>query len=1149
MSEKLKIKRKTFKKYKEELIEVPDLIEVQKKSFEWFLQEKLPRDKREVQGLEEVFQSIFPIKSNDGEVELIYKGYDVEPPKHTPEECIAKNLTYSAKIKAYFAIKNNKTGEVFEKAVYVGEVPYITDNGHFIVNGTERVVVTQIYKSPGVMFSVEGDEYIAKIVPDKGTWIEIGILGKKQLMYFKYNGKRKIPLTTFLFALGYSRQDILNIFFNPVKKAVESIRPGEYIIAHDVIVDGNNIIKAGTRLTETEINLLTQNDIKTVNVIEENSLNYYYPLYNTLEKDDTEMIDAMRKLLVILKSGNISTYAQLSEDKLKKEIEQSLLSHKKFDLGKVGRYKLVARLYKDLEEKEKEKLLGIRDLTREDIIRTIKVLIKVYNGEDTVDDADHLSNKRIRGVGEILTQVLKKHFQKIQRVLEDKLSTEENPEEVLHYIVGMKPIQSVSYDFFGLNPLSQFMDQTNPLAELTHKRRVTAAGPGGVSRERAGFEIRDIHHSHYGRLCPIETPEGQNIGIILSQAIYTKPNEYGFLQTPYRVVENGKVTNKVVYLTALEEEDYYIAAATEEIDENGMLKNNLVHVRFRGGFLLVPREQVQLMDLSAKQVFSISTSLIPFLEHDDANRALMGSNMQRQAVALLKPEPPIVGTGIERVVAKQSGYAVVAKNPGIVEKVNSLEIVIKRDDGERDIYKLKKFKGSNKDTLINQKPIVKVGDRVEAGEIIADGPCMKNGELALGTNLLVAFMPWYGYNYEDAIIISERLVKEDILTSIHIITYETVVKETRAGKEELTPNVPGVPREALRNLDENGIVRIGAFVKPGDVLVGKTAPKTEVVDTPEYRLLKAIFGEKAKDVKDTSLKVPHGEYGIVIGVDIFDRDEVELPPGVEKLIKVYVAQKRKIKVGDKISGRHGNKGVIAKIAPIEDMPFLPDGTPVDIVLNPLGVPSRMNLGQLFETLLGWAGIKLGRYYACPVFEGATEEELKAELREAGLPEDGKVWLRDGLTGEYFKYPVTVGYMYVMKLVHMVEDKIHARSTGTYSLITQQPLGGRAHFGGQRLGEMEVWALEAFGAAHTLQEMLTVKSDDIDGRKRIYEKIIQGLPTLEATIPESFKVLVSELRGLCLDVKVYDKHGRRIPITEREEKIIKEESKLGFKLIK
>jgi len=1163
--------RISFTKHKNKA-PLPDLLDIQLRSFKDFLQMDKKINERENKGLEYVFRSFFPIEGANGEIVIEYVGYEVGNCKYTEEECFDKNLTYSVPIKAIFRLIDRKTGEIKEKDIYIGDFPLMTKRGTFIFNGAERVVVNQIYKSPGVLFSYKNKEFSSKIVPEKGSWLEFIVDAKKDLMYVRIDSRRKILVTMFLRSLGMSTQDIINAFFKIRKIDLSRIDKDEAItrlvgkyVAEDVLDDENNmLVGAVEKLFPNTIDQLYQKGRTVIKIIDPKTVVENRPLVSTLEKDDTKdaLNKAIKKIYSILHPGEAAPL-----ESIMKEINNMFFSPKMYDLGEVGRYKLVLKLYPDASPEERKALIEQRTLSFEDIVRTLQHLIKVYNRQTNLDDVDHLGNRRVRNVNELLVNQLMSAFAKVEKSIHEKLSSREIEDLTPQSIIAIKPIVSALNDFFGMSQLSQFMDQTNPLSELTHKRRLSALGPGGLSRDRAGFEVRDVHNTHYGRVCPIETPEGPNIGLIVSLATYANINSYGFLETPYFAVKNGKVTNEIVYLSATEEENYYIAQANIKLSEKGEILEDFVQARYRVEFVLVPKEKIQLMDVSPKQIFSVSASIIPFIEHDDANRALMGSNMQRQAVPLLQWEAPIVGTGMEEYVAKDSRAVVLSEVEGKVAKVDSTHIVIQDNKKNLHQYNLVKFRRTNQDTSFNQKPVVSEGDYVKKGQLLADGFASDNGELALGRNILVAFMPWHGYNYEDAVLISERLLKNDDFTSIYTTVFECKALETKLGSEEITNEIPNVGEDALRNLDENGIIRVGAYVKPGDILVGKVTPKGEPTETPEFRLLHAIFGEKAKDVRDTSLRVPHGEGGVVVDVKVFSSEQGdELPPGVLKLVKIYMAKKRKIKPGDKIAGRHGNKGVISRVLAEEDMPFLPDGTPVDIVLNPLGVPSRMNIGQLFDSLLGMAGWKLGVKYECPVFEGATLEEIEEQIEEANekikkellrerkaygesekeilkyfervkLSKDGKFVLRDGRTGEFFKKPVFVGVMYIMKLHHMVDDKIHARSVGPYSLVTQQPLRGKANFGGQRLGEMEVWALEAYGAANLLQEMLTIKSDDTDGRVRIYEGVIKGKYTASPGIPESFNVLVQELRGLALDIQVYDKNGKRVPLNDKEKELI------------
>ncbi len=1076
--------RRSFAKISE-ILDVPNLIDIQKKSYEWFRTE----------GLREVFEDISPIEDYSGDLAVEFGEHKWQDPKYDVDECKEKDMTYSCPLFVTVRFINRKTGEMIEQEVFMGDFPLMTEKGTFIINGTERVVVSQLVRSPGVYFSKELDRttdkelYYAKIIPSRGAWLEFET-DKRDVIGVRIDRKRRQPATVLLRAMGYEDNDqILSLF------------------------DGSPIIEA------------------------------------TLERDHTSsreeaLMDIYRKL----RPGEPPT-----ADTALTLLDNLFFNRKKYDLAKVGRYKLNKKLGLDIP-------LNVTVLTPEDILETIRYLLRIMPSEiEDVDDIDHFGNRRVRSVGELIQNQVRIGLSRMERVVKERMTTQEAEAITPQNLINIRPEVAAIKEFFGSSQLSQFMDQTNPLAGLTHKRRLSALGPGGLSRERAGFEVRDVHPSHYGRMCPIETPEGPNIGLIGSLATYARVNEFGFIETPYRRVEKGRVTDEVVYLTADEEEKYVIAQANAPVDKRGRLIGPTVLCRTKEAVKAVHPEEVDFMDVSPRQIVSVATALIPFLEHDDANRALMGSNMQRQAVPLLRSEAPLVGTGMEYRAAKDTGEVLCAKAAGVVTYVDANRIEITRKDGTVDVYKVAKFRRSNQGTCVNQKPIVDEGDEVEEGQVIADGPCTDHGELALGKNLLVAFMPWEGYNYEDAIIVSERMVYDDVLSSIHIEEHEIDARDTKLGPEEITRDIPNVSEDMLKNLDERGIIRIGAEVGPGDILVGKVTPKGETELTAEERLLRAIFGEKAREVRNTSLKVPHGESGKVIDVKVFSREAGdELPPGVNEMVRVYVAQVRKISDGDKLAGRHGNKGVISKILPVEDMPFLADGTPVDIVLNPLGVPSRMNIGQILETHLGWAAHegwpKKGKnkvdgpvYVSTPVFNGAREDEIREALREAGLPEDGKTVLYDGITGEPFDHPITVGYIYMMKLLHLVDDKIHARSTGPYSLVTQQPLGGKAQFGGQRFGEMEVWALEAYGAAYTLQELLTVKSDDVMGRVKVYEAIVKGDNIPEPGIPESFKVLVKEMQALCLNVEVLSETGEEIEIKETDEDLLRTAEDLGIDL--
>jgi len=1300
--------RYSFAKIKE-VISIPNLIEVQRRSFEQFLQKDVPPERREEIGLQGVFTSIFPITDYEGSAELQFVKYGFGEPKYTPEECREKGMTYSVPLKVTLRLvvwDKQTTGsksirDIKEQEVYLGEIPLMTEQGTFIINGTERVVVSQLHRSPGVFFDSDKGKthhsgkvlYSARLIPYRGSWLEFEF-DSNDILYVRIDRRRKFLVTVLLRAIGYgTNEEILSLFYS---RDTVHVRDGEILIevnapglmsfrvSRDIQDPASKevIIHAGKKLTKGVLKRLQALKLKEVPVVREDLygrilakdvidertgevlaecaetldeglvekfLQQGVPHFDILSAQDTREVFEIRETLLKdstrrVEDALVEIYRRMRPgdpptiESCHALLDTMFFNPRRYDLSKVGRLKMNQKLQMDVP-------LDVRTLRREDIVETIRYLLKLRRGEGSVDDIDHLGNRRVRSAGELLEEQFRIGLARMERAVRERMSTQEVETLMPHDLVNAKPVTAALKEFFGSSQLSQFMDQTNPLAELTHKRRVSALGPGGLSRERAGFEVRDVHPTHYGRMCPIETPEGPNVGLISSLSTYARVNDFGFIETPYRKVIDGRVTDEIEYLTADEEEKYVIAQANAPVDARGRLTSDRIRARKGGNPIVVSPNEVQFMDVSPKQLVGVSTSLIPFLEHDDANRALMGANMQRQAVPLIRPEPPLVGTGMEYVAAKDSGAVVVARRSGVVEAVSADRIIIRVDgkngDSGVDIYNLLKFKKSNQNTCINQKPIVRKGQRVEKGEVIADGPATAGGELALGQNVLVAFMPFGGYNFEDAILVSERLVKDDRYTSIHIEEFEIEARDTKLGKEEITRDILNVSEDALKDLDESGVIRIGAEVKPGDILVGKVTPKGETVLTPEERLLRAIFGEKAEDVRDASLYVPPGISGTVVDVKIFSRkgvekderaksiedeeiakltkdfeDEIailveerdkrlrsllegricgkevrsrrtrkvlvqkrakltaelleklthedllqiaealdedtadkarqivessenqihllqtlleerkarlrkgdELPPGVLKVVKVYVAMKRKLAVGDKMAGRHGNKGVIAKILPEEDMPYLPDGTPVDVVLNPLGVPSRMNVGQILETHLGWAAKALGMKVASPVFDGASEEEIKALLKKAGLPVTGKTILYDGRTGKPFHQEVCVGYIYLMKLAHLVEDKIHARSIGPYSLVTQQPLGGKAQFGGQRFGEMEVWALEAYGAAHTLQEMLTVKSDDVVGRTKMYESIVKGECALEPGLPESFNVLVKEIQSLCLDVEL------------------------------
>jgi DNA-directed RNA polymerase subunit beta len=1246
-------------------MDMPDLLAVQKESFAHLLQTDVPPEKRDNDGLQAVFQDVFPITDVKENYSLEFVKYSIGEPKYTVEECQERDMTYAAPLKATLRLvmKEEVEGEkkikaVTEKEVFLGEVPLLTDLGTFVINGAERVIVSQLHRSPGVVFEENvhpnGQKlYSARIIPFRGSWVEFTV-DIHDVIYVHIDKKKKFPVTALLRAFGWNENDeILKLFYSSRKVSLSDAKDAEIRrdllgspLAADVVDEetGEILYERNTELTAEVVKKLRKKGVDQIPIYVSGldvPRTEAHLVANTLRKDPTkDENDALQRIYSLMRSGEAPNLT-IARDHL----ERLFFDPKRYDLGRVGRYKLNQRL----------ELKGAEDVTvlrREDFVEIIKYLIKLRNGLGYVDDIDHLGNRRVRSIGELIANQFSLGLSRMARLVRERMTTQDPEKMSLDDLVNARTISAVINAFFGSSQLSQFMDQTNPLAEMTHKRRLSALGPGGLTRERAGFEVRDVHYSHYGRMCPIETPEGPNIGLITSLSTYARINELGFIETPYRKVEKGRVTGEIVYLSASEEDPYVIAQASAPLDEKGRFVNEYVLSRLHDNFPLARPEEIDYMDVSPEQLVSIAAALIPFLDHDDANRALMGSNMQRQAVPLLRPQAPVVGTGLEGRVAVDSGAVVTARRDGVVEAATADRVIVrvkgkgatngdgKIDFANADVYELKKFRRTNQDTAINQRPIVRRGDKVRAGQVLADGAATEEGRLALGVNTLVAFMPWYGSNFEDAIILSERLVKDDTFTSVHIQELELHVRDTKRGQEEITREVPNVAEEALVNLDDRGIIRIGASIKPQDILVGKVSPKGEKELSPEERLLTAIFGEKAKDVKDTSLKAPPGLEGVIIDVKVFSRNEDDpltsrdkelerekakqyekreitkvlasrdeqlaevligstveslkerkkgarnlfkpgtklkakdlegidlsgidwdeaalkeqradtrlkemvaaakekiatirektkervekitqrddLPPGVVQLVKVYVAQKRRVSVGDKMAGRHGNKGIVARIVPEEDMPFLPDGTPVEIVLNPLGVPSRMNVGQILETHLGWAAKLLGFKVETPVFHGATEEEIDEWLERAKLPAGGKTTLFDGTTGRPFDEKVTVGCIYMMKLSHLVDDKIHARSIGPYSLVTQQPLAGKAQFGGQRFGEMEVWALEAYGAAHTLQEILTVKSDDVQGRSRVYEAIVKGENLPEPGVPESFRVLVKELQSLGLSVEL------------------------------
>lgn len=1234
---------------KEDIIDLPNLIEVQVKSYNQFLQLNKFPDERENMGLQEVFNEIFPIKSYDEKTILEFLSYSLGVPKYSPDECLRRGITYSVTLKVKFRLID-ETG-IKEEEVYMGTIPVMTDKGTFIINGAERVVVSQMHRSPGICFEQERHSrgsviYSFRIIPYRGSWLE-GAFDSNDLIHIYIDRKkrrRKILATTFIRALGFSTNgDIIEEFF-PVKKVkVKSEKDFDklvgQILAGDAIIEEGNIVlgKAGEKLTTAMLKRILDAKIDTIKIAED--ADETSPIIKMLAKDPTDSYEAaLKDFYRKIRPGEPATLSNA-----RSAIMRLFFDPKRYNLGRVGRYKLNSKLGFEVSDET----LSTVTLMKEDVIGALKYLIRLKAGDENanIDDIDHLGNRRVRSVGELIQNQCRIGLARMEKIIRERMNLFDFTSDTLTpgKIVSAKGLAGVLKDFFGRSQLSQFMDQANPVAELTHKRRLSSLGPGGLNRDRAGFEVRDVHPSHYGRICPIETPEGPNIGLITSLSSFAKINEFGFIETPYRIVREGVVTDEIEYMTADQEEKHIIAQANAPLDDHNMFKEETCWARYRGEQFEVETSKATHMDVSPKQLVSIVTGLIPFLEHDDANRALMGSNMQRQGVPLLRPEAPVVGTGLEARAARDSGAVVVATEDGVVEYVDGFRIDVspKGNRLERKTYHLKKFMRSNAGTSINQQPLVDVGDKIKAGDVIADGPATDKGEVALGRNVLVAFMPWYGYNYEDAIIISEELLKEDAYTSIYIEEFELTARDTKLGKEEITRDIPNVPEEALVNLGDDGIIRVGAEVKPGDILVGKITPKSETELAPEERLLRAIFGEKAADVKDASLTAPPGTEGVVMDVKVFrrrdrlsksddelveeasklkdlqkdyklrlaelkierrdkigalllnetspgtlihrktadvilaegdvinqevidllDRENVEdlimpssdifetlkeiirdydvqlqtietqykseiehlkkgdidLDPGIMHQVKVYVATKRKLQVGDKMAGRHGNKGVVSKIVPVADMPYMQDGTPIQVILNPLGVPSRLNMGQLFETHLGFAAKRLGIQVASPVFEGFPEDRIWKMMKEANLSPDGKFFLYDGFTGERYDNPVVVGYLYILKLSHLVADKIHARAVGPYSLVTQQPLGGKAQMGGQRFGEMEVWAAEAYGAAHLLQELLTVKSDDVAGRTRIYESIVKGANLLEAGKPESFNVLIKEMQGLGLDIR-------------------------------
>ena len=1164
--------RMTFSKINE-VAEMPNLIQIQTDSYDWFVRE----------GFREVFEDVSPIKDYADNLVLEFIDYSLtDPPKYGQEECKERDVTYAAPLKVRVRLVNKETGEVKEQEVFMGDFPLMTEKGTFIYNGAERVVVTQLVRSPGPYYDKEIDKsgknlFFTTVIPNRGAWLEYET-DSNEIISVRVDRTRKQPVTTLLRAMGMgSNQEILDTFGEEprllktlekdtttnyeegLKEIYKKLRPGEpptlesaQSLFNSMFFDPKryDLAKVGRYKYNKKLGLFNRlvGNAVAEDVIDPNTGEILAEKDQTVDKELARQIENAGVEFVMVKSP-------ADDGKVTKVIGNQFVdidSYIDFDISDIKMpkqvyYPVLMDILRENEDQEsvKEAIryrkneLSPKHILVADVIASVSYLLNLNYGIGNIDDIDHLGNRRLRTVGELLQNQIRIGLSRMERTIKERMTTQDISEVTPQGLMNIRPVTAAVKEFFGSSQLSQFMDQNNPLAELTHKRRLSALGPGGLSRERAGFEVRDVHHSHYGRMCPIETPEGPNIGLIGSLTTYGIVNEYGFIETPYRVVDKatGRVTEEIHYLTADDEEDKIVAQANEPLDSEGHFVNLKVAARGKGGEIdLVPREAVDYMDVSPKQVVSVATAMIPFLENDDANRALMGANMQRQAVPLLVTEAPIVGTGMEHKAAKDSGVVIIAKHSGTIDFVDADKIVVLRDDGEgKDEYTLLKFKRSNQGTCINQRPIVYNGEHVEQGEVIADGPSTENGEIALGKNLLIGFMTWEGYNYEDAIILNERLIMEDVLTSIHIEKYEAEARDTKLGPEEITREIPNVGEDALKDLDEEGIIRKGAEVNSSDILVGKVTPKGETELTAEERLLRAIFGEKAREVRDTSLRVPHGETGIVVDVKVFSRENGdELPPGVNKLVRCYIATKRKISVGDKMAGRHGNKGVISRILPEEDMPFLENGQSLQVMLNPLGVPSRMNVGQVLEVHLGLAAKTKDWYIATPVFDGATEKDIIQLLEENGYDKSGKLRLRDGRTGEYFDNPVTVGYMYMLKLHHLVDDKIHARSTGPYSLVTQQPLGGKAQFGGQRFGEMEVWALEAYGAAYTLQEILTVKSDDIVGRVKTYEAIVKGENIPEPGIPESFKVLIKEMQSLCLDVKVLTEDNEEIEIKETSE---------------
>ena len=1161
-----KTMRKSYAKYRE-ILEIPNMLKIQKDSYQWFLDE----------GLREVFRDVGTITDFSGKLELSFLDYTMEDkPKYTIEECKERDATYAKPIKVRVRLRNTETDEIKEQEIFMGDFPVMTNGGTFVINGAERVIISQIVRSPGMYYGHEVDKadqhtYTATVIPYRGAWLEYET-DASDVFWVRIDKNRKLPITSLIRALGVSTDEQIKDMFGEDPRILASIEKDPCKTREDSLLEIYRRLRPGEPPTVETASahlegLLFDSHRYDVSKVGRYKFNKKMDIWSRLSGQETaEPISDPMTGEILIMPGEIISRAkahELSDKGVNEAVVRvgdtnvkvfsngmvNMAHFVPFDPAQYGikekvRFSVLKEMLETVPENGWKEAIADRmddlipkHIIVDDIMASINYLNCVAVGLGVPDDIDHLGNRRLRCVGELLQNQFRIGFSRLDRVIRERMTVQDLDAVTPQSLINIRPVTAVIKEFFGSSPLSQFMDQNNPLAELTHKRRLSALGPGGLSRDRASFDVRDIHYTHYGRMCPIETPEGPNIGLINYLATFAKINEYGFVEAPYRKVDKatGFVTDQVEYMTADVEDDYYIGQANEPLDENGCLKNARITCRHRNEIIEVDRAVIDYIDVSPRMMISIATSFIPFLQNDDANRALMGANMQRQAVPLLTTEPPVVATGIEHKAAVDSEVCIKARKPGVITSVSATDISVRYDDGETESFHLTKFARSNAGTCINQRPNVVVGERVDTEEIIADGPSCSGGEVALGKNVLIGFVTWEGYNYEDAILLNERLVREDVFTSIHIEEHETEARDTKLGPEEITRDIPNVGEDALKDLDENGIIRIGAEVHSGDYLVGKVTPKGETELTPEERLLRAIFGEKAREVRDTSLKVPHGESGIVVDVKVFTKENSdELAPGVTKSVRVYIAQKRKISVGDKMAGRHGNKGVVSRFLPEEDMPFLPDGTPLDIVLNPLGVPSRMNIGQVLEVHLGYAARALGWNVATPVFDGANEKDIRDTLKLAGLREDGKTVLYDGRTGEPFDNLVTVGYPYYLKLHHLVDDKIHARSTGPYALVTQQPLGGKAQFGGQRFGEMEVWALEAYGAAYTLQEILTVKSDDVTGRVKTYEAIVKGDNIPEPGVPESFKVLIKELQALCLDIQVLDENGNEIELKDEDD---------------